>query len=131
MQEVLSCMIESARTTVSYYSNLYNPELKEHSGLSVSERLSMAQEHFDSLLTDARDYSHWWENGNCFFEGPAEEIASHLKTIIGRNMREAYAFAGQNPYIVYRRFKAAVTALNLLRQIDPQYEAVTPRFFIH
>lgn len=131
MREVLSIMIEAARNDLAYYTNRYDPELKEHTGLSVEERRSMALEQLDALLDDARLYAECWEKGQCFFEGAVEDVARHLKTIITRNMQEAYAYAGENPKIVYYRFKAAVTALNLLRQICPWYKQVTPRFFIH
>ena len=131
MQQVLSCMIKDAHSSVLYYNGLYSPELKEQSGFSTGERHAMAQEEYDRLLRDAIDYSHWWKNGNCFFHFPAETIARCLKTIIRRNMIEAYDHAGYNSFLVYRRFKDAVTALALLRQIDQKYEAVTARYFIH
>lgn len=130
MREVLSSMIEAARNDLAYYTNRFDPELKEYTGLSVEERRSMAQEQLDNLLDDARLYAECWEKGQCFFEGAVEEVARHLRTIIARHMQEAYAFAEENPKIVYYRFKAAVTALNLLRQFCPQYQTVTARFFI-
>ena len=126
---ILAEWIASFADSVTYYGNLSDPEFKEHRGYSIADKYFQAKERHEKEYQNFMEYSHAVNMERPpFKEIDHNQLVRALKQVIGKAMRNGYGYSS-NWYLMRYYYSDAIIALNMLRAIEPDYEAVTARYF--
>jgi hypothetical protein len=131
---VLNAYLKHFIWKLNYYENLHDPEFCLNQGIQLGNQIHFTKHELESERGNVEYHREQLNNFNpekTKFEFLNEfQLFEAIKQVIREQLTFAYNH-NENKYIVQRGLKRSVLALDFLRLNNPNFDQVTPRFFLH
>lgn len=120
--DILHAWHRTAKIELEFYEH-------EFRGRPNTKVLIDARETFDKVRRDFQDNMRYLSQGHRVIYLDSIEIQEALKDVIRTHLRKGYAFPS-NPLIWVKSFKRAIEAFQVLKQLRPDYECRSIKYFL-